>query len=358
MNVSAHSVPSSKLNQVLHNYQLFAMNALGGPAHWNAEMAKLAATAGARYTEAYKAALESLHSGKDIPRSLPFDFKLPARLSIPQKPILIQADSQCEQGETLLEGESVACFDIGGEKRLCLPQLLKTVLSKYSLDVINQACDDLYIYCSRCNPEQLEMFKRSGNLPYTASTCGLITMTDAERLCAALLHSSTEIDHNNRGSVDSERRRINESCIPVYHECFGEGHGYLKSDLYCSQDAKCIECVDCSQLFSPKRFVGHSHNNSETRTCHWGFDRNNWRNYIMCESDKIHDVAERSRLEAAFENLIGRFTSPQVSPSTRKRKVRLNSIRFYVILKSFDGYVFIHYRYQMSQGQAYCWQAK
>lgn len=318
MNVPAHSVPSRELKQVLQNYQLFAMNALGGPAHWNAEMAKLAATAGVRFTETYKAALESLQSGKDIPRSLPYDFKLPPRLPIQQKPILMPADSQSEQGETVLEGESIACFEIGGEKRLCLPQLLKTVLSRFSLDVINQACDDLYIYCSRCNPEQLEVFKRSGNLPITASTCGLITMTDAERLCNALLHGSTESlkteGHN------CEKRRINESCIPVYHECFGEGYGYLKSDLYNSSKSECIECSECEKLFSPVRFVGHSHKNQENRICHWGFDRNNWRCYIMCDSDKIHDDAERNRLNAAFENIINRF-NPVDSSTARKRKV-------------------------------------
>lgn len=316
MNVPAHSVPSRELKQVLHNYQLFAMNALGGPAHWSAEMAKLAATAGARFTETYKAALESLQSGKDIPRSLPYDFKLPPRLPIQQKPILMPSDSRSEQGETLLEGESIACFEIGGEKRLCLPQLLKTVLSKFSLDIINQACDDLYIYCSRCNPEQLDIFKRTGNLPMTASTCGLITMTDAERLCNTLLHTATEAVNSH----DSEVTRINESRIPVYHECFGEGFGYLKSDLYCTSKSECIECADCGKLFTPMRFVGHSHNNQENRICHWGFDRNNWRSYIMCDSDKIHDDAERNRLNAAFEDIINRF-DPTSSSSLRKRKV-------------------------------------
>jgi len=339
MNGPTPGAPNKQLNQVLQTYQMFAMNALGGPAQWSMEMAKYAA--GARFPLADGLGL-STHmalnkrfaeglQGKEM-RSLPFDFKTPhtqsnAVAETMSVPLLMQADAQYEQSVATLEGEKIACFNIGGEKRLCLPQILNTVLKDFSLTVINQVCDDSHIYCSRCNPEQLQMFKRSRILPLTAPSCGLITMTDAERLCGALLHKSVGTDSRE----DRIRRPINEACIPVCHECFGEGQGYLKSDLYKSDDSKCIECVDCGGVYSPRGFVGHSHYNQESgnHICHWGFERNKWRNYLMVDSDDLTDPAEIGRLEIAFHDIINRFAEVTLSTSPRKRSVSNTEINFH-----------------------------
>ena len=62
------------------------------------------------------------------------------------------------------------------------------MLRDYTLADINNVCDELHIYCSRCSPDQLEVLKVTGVLPVSAPSCGLITKTDAERLCNALLH--------------------------------------------------------------------------------------------------------------------------------------------------------------------------
>jgi hypothetical protein len=118
-------------------------------------------------------------------------FSTPPPFPIQQPPIFTPPDqNRCERSETILEGEIISCFSIGGEKRLCLPQILTTVLRDFSLTQINSVCDELQIFCSRCTTDQLEVLKMTYVIPDSAPTCGLITKTDAERLCAALLYSN------------------------------------------------------------------------------------------------------------------------------------------------------------------------
>uniref|UniRef100_UPI000068341A Ski oncogene n=1 Tax=Homo sapiens TaxID=9606 RepID=UPI000068341A len=102
--------------------------------------------------------------------------------------MFMPSDRSTERCETVLEGETISCFVVGGEKRLCLPQILNSVLRDFSLQQINAVCDELHIYCSRCTADQLEILKVMGILPFSAPSCGLITKTDAERLCNALLY--------------------------------------------------------------------------------------------------------------------------------------------------------------------------
>lgn len=54
-------------------------------------------------------------------------------------PVLSTPDwSKPEKRETILEGEFIACFSVGGEKRLCFPQILNLVLHGFRLPQINQ----------------------------------------------------------------------------------------------------------------------------------------------------------------------------------------------------------------------------
>ena len=140
-------------------------------------------------------------------------------------------------------------------------------------------CDQLHIFCSRCNPEQLDILKQSGILPLSITSCGLITKTDAERLCHALLYSRVE---------KCEQRNTPPNCFKVYHECFGKCKGLFNPDSYVHPDAKCIQCLDCDGMFCPQKFVCHSHKNLENTTCHWGFDSSNWRFYLLLARDQIH----------------------------------------------------------------------
>ena len=109
--------------------------------------------------------------------------------------------------KTVVEGHSIVGFVVGGEMRLCLPQILNTILDGFSLSEINAVCDELHIFCSRCGTAQLETLKRDRVLPTSAHGCGLITRTDAERLCSILLHRYGE-SNDDCGSETIRRRKV------------------------------------------------------------------------------------------------------------------------------------------------------
>ncbi|XP_021957973.1 ski oncogene [Folsomia candida] len=62
-------------------------------------------------------------------------------------------------------------------------------------------------------------------------------------------------------------------------------------------DSLCIECVECHGLFSPARFVAHSHHRQEVRTCHWGFDSSKWRHYLLLDRDEDPEKWTKSLAE-------------------------------------------------------------
>lgn len=211
-------------------------------------------------------------------KGLEFDpFRSPPPYPIQQMPVFTPYDSYAERSETLLENERIACFIIGGEKRLCLPQILNSVLRHFNLTQINSVCDELHIFCARCSPEQLEVFVAAGILPCRTASCGLITKTDAERLCHALLYK-----RSGNKPVDPP----SHSSFKVYHECFGKSKGIFQPDLYKTPESECIYCTECHSLFNPPQFVCHSHTGMENRICHWGFDSAHWRNYLMLAKDQ------------------------------------------------------------------------
>ncbi|XP_071450530.1 ski oncogene-like isoform X2 [Hetaerina americana] len=264
--------------------------------------------------------------GRDTPRD---PFLAPPPFPIQQQPILTTPDqSRSERSETILEGEAISCFVVGGEKRLCLPQILNSVLRDFSLAQINQVCDELQIFCSRCNPTQLEVLKVASILPASAPSCGLITKTDAERLVSALLHRCPQKALSNPSKA---QQNSSQSDIPfqlptfrVYHECFGKCEGICSPQLYTCRDARCIECAECRGLFSPQRFVCHAHRPSENRTCHWGFDSSNWRAYLLLAKGQSERLSEALD---AFKRLYRSATpssttapSPALAPPTGKRK--------------------------------------
>ncbi|KAK3102445.1 hypothetical protein FSP39_011417 [Pinctada imbricata] len=236
---------------------------------------------------------------------------------VQQIPVFTPVDpGKSDRLDTTLEDEKIACFVVGGEKRLCLPQILNTVLRDFSLDEINAVCDELHIFCSRCNHEQLNTLKITGILPLSAPSCGLITKTDAERLCNALLH---------RTSAQSSRdvfyeHRFRDS-FKVYHECFGKCKGIFSPENYSNPNSKCIQCCDCMGLFCPQKFVCHSHRAQENQTCHWGFDSANWRSYLLLAKDQeSHD-----RLQGQLEKMKLKFDSnknkrKQISESNTELK--------------------------------------
>ena len=209
-------------------------------------------------------------------------FKSPANI-----PIMSSSDNNwSELEETSLDGEHISCFNVGGEFRLCLPQILNSVLEKVSLQAINQACDELQIYCSTCSKDQLQVLKDAKILPMAAHQCGLITKSDAERLCSYLLDKNPP-----RASVFDPKS--SPFSFKVQHDCFGRCEGLVLPEAYTAPGARCIECLQCEGLFSPQKFVCHAHDNVENRTCHWGFDSNNWRTYIKLSEDYAEEEVER-----------------------------------------------------------------
>jgi hypothetical protein len=251
---------------------------------------------------------------------------VPVPFAVQQLPILTTPDKSCsERTETILEEETISCFVVGGEKRLCLPQVLKSVLRDFSLPQINHECDQLQIYCSRCTPEQLNVLKNGGILPSTAASSGLITKTDAERLCSALLHGQDGAQIRPRkGSVS----------FAVYHKCFGKCTGVCYPELYTSKNAKCIECADCRGGFSPQQFVCHVHKHfSENRTVHWGFDSANWRVYLRVAKDQQdHDQCVKY-VDDLKEQFDGKMPFPAVCAGLKKKQVR----HHYTLLHSHLG---------------------
>ncbi|KAL1763549.1 ski oncoprotein [Sigmodon hispidus] len=129
-----------------------------------------------------------------------------------------------ERCETLLEGETISCFVVGGEKRLCLPQILNSVLGDFSQQQINSVWHELHIYCSCCTADQLEILKVMGILPFSAPSCRLITKRDTESLCNTLLYSGAYPLPCKKELVASLvlGMELSELSICMYQECFGK----------------------------------------------------------------------------------------------------------------------------------------
>ncbi len=232
-------------------------------------------------------------------------------------PVLVPPDSSTDLVLCCLEGESISCFSVGGELRLCLPQLLNTVLREFSLQQINSVCDQLYLYCSRCDATQLHILKVLGILPPGTPSCGLITLTDAQRLCDTLLHPGMEPSRQSQkghGDREEEEKDGEESGgFWVEHQCLGKCQGLFVPQLYSSPDAHCIHCSQCRMLFCPERFVMHSHRQPDKRTCHWGFDSAKWGCYLQLAQRHLGTV-EEEKLKKSLEDMKAKFQQEKRQP--------------------------------------------
>ncbi|XP_047405829.1 ski oncogene isoform X2 [Sciurus carolinensis] len=299
--------PHPGLQKTLEQFHLSSMSSLGGPAAFSARWAQ----------EAYKKESAKEAGAAAVPAPVPAAAEPPPVLHLPTiqppppvlpGPFFMPSDRSTERCETVLEGETISCFVVGGEKRLCLPQILNSVLRDFSLQQINSVCDELHIYCSRCTADQLEILKVMGILPFSAPSCGLITKTDAERLCNALLYGGAYPPPCKKELAASLALglELSERSVRVYHECFGKCKGLLVPELYSSPSAACIQCLDCRLMYPPHKFVVHSHKALENRTCHWGFDSANWRAYILLSQDYT-GKEEQARLGRCLDDVKEKF---------------------------------------------------
>ncbi|XP_058151248.1 ski-like protein isoform X1 [Dasypus novemcinctus] len=271
------------LKHTLAQFHLSSQSSLGGPAAFSA-----------RYSQ------ESMSPTVFLP--LPSPQVLPG-------PLLIPSDSSTELTQTVLEGESISCFQVGGEKRLCLPQVLNSVLREFSLQQINTVCDELYIYCSRCTSDQLHILKVLGILPFNAPSCGLITLTDAQRLCNALLRPRTFPQNGSMLPAKNSLAQLKEtgSAFEVEHECLGKCQGLFAPQFYVQPDAPCIQCLECCGMFAPQTFVMHSHRSPDKRTCHWGFESAKWHCYLHV-NQKYLGTPEEKKLKIVLEEMKEKFS--------------------------------------------------
>ncbi|XP_063074515.1 ski-like protein [Engraulis encrasicolus] len=290
---------SPGLKHTLAQFTLSSQSSLGGPAAFSAKSAHEPGNTAA----AVAAAAAAAAAGAPMAHLNP----MPSPPALGSGPLLVPCDSSTELTHSLLEGESISCFAVGGEKRLCLPQVLNSVLRDFSLQQINAVCDELYVYCSRCDAEQLHILKVLGILPFNAPSCGLITLTDAQRLCNALLRPGTALPPE-LGAKLSAQGLLKESrdAFQVEHYCLGKCQGLFVPQFYVAPGAPCIQCVECQLLFSPQNFVMHSHRSSDKRTCHWGFDSAKWPCYLLL-ARKYLGSTDEPRLKQQLEAMKEKF---------------------------------------------------
>lgn len=296
-NVAATSEPlnlNPGLKHTLAQFHLSSQSSLGGPAAFSAR-----------------------HSQESTPSVF---VPLPSPQILPG-PLLVPSDSSTELTQTLLEGESISCFKVGGEKRLCLPQVLNSVLRDFSLQQINTVCDELYIYCSRCTSDQLHILKVLGILPFNAPSCGLITLTDAQRLCNALLRPHAFPQNGSLVHAKNSLAQLKEtgSAFEVEHECLGKCQGLFAPQFYLQPDSPCIQCSECYGMFSPQTFVMHSHRSPDKRTCHWGFESAKWHCYLHVNQKYLGTPEERD-LKHLLEQMKEKF-----SVKNQKAQVKADS---------------------------------
>lgn len=270
---------NQSIKEVLRNFQTAAVYSLGGPFEMLSGDSRVKAVRG----EVFRPGRET---GFKTAQCNMFDENVGLQVQrFHQKPLLLPQDSSVTAAtKTVLEGETISCFAIGGENRLCVPEVLQKVLSNFNLNEIHRVYEELHIFTSLCTDAQLCTLRHQGTLPQSAATCGLISRTYAERLCSQLLHHSGELlSRVPPGDV-----------IRVQHCCFGKCYGLLFVSLYSSAVARCVKCCECGGMFSPSEFVCHAHGGLENRTCHWGFDSSHWRNYMkLAGEDKQNARAQK-----------------------------------------------------------------
>ncbi|XP_015267077.1 PREDICTED: ski-like protein [Gekko japonicus] len=310
-NVAATSEPlnlNPGLKHTLAQFHLSSQSSLGGPAAFSAR-----------------------HSQESTPSVF---VPLPSPQILPG-PLLVPSDSSTELTQTLLEGESISCFKVGGEKRLCLPQVLNSVLRDFSLQQINTVCDELYIYCSRCTSDQLHILKVLGILPFNAPSCGLITLTDAQRLCNALLRPHTFPQNGSLVHAKNSLAQLKEtgSAFEVEHECLGKCQGLFAPQFYLQPDSPCIQCSECYGMFSPQTFVMHSHRSPDKRTCHWGFESAKWHCYLHVNQKYLGTPEERD-LKDLLEEMKEKFSvKNQKAQAKADSQYNLEFQQWYPVIK-------------------------
>ncbi|KAH7724512.1 SKI/SNO/DAC family protein [Aphelenchoides avenae] len=205
--------------------------------------------------------------------------------SVPM-PVMLQPDNiSSGLKSTRLGAHLISCFVVGGECRLCYPQVLAMLLHDVPQRTVDEMQTKLGISNLQATGEQVEVMKVNQVIPMNMSRCPLITKTNAERLIASLKPSASP-------QLSDEQR--NTVCVKVEHDCFGGCEGNLYPELNIDN---CFECATCLLSFTPEEFVTHSHADPMERVCHWGFDSANWRYYVRVHDSMDANPTARAVLE-------------------------------------------------------------
>uniref|UniRef100_A0A914GX12 C-SKI SMAD4-binding domain-containing protein n=1 Tax=Globodera rostochiensis TaxID=31243 RepID=A0A914GX12_GLORO len=183
---------------------------------------------------------------------------------------------------TIVNNKLLGCFVIGGECRLCFPQVRALCLGEISTQQIDEAMQFLAIANALASEEQLIELKRAGLAHPSLSKCELITKTNAERLISVLHSGGTPpMDDSQRSQLLS---------LKVVHDCFGGCSAFLYPDL---SPTPCFECRTCYRMFKPEDFCRHTHQpTSDKNICFWGFDASNWAYYIRVDDSEAMPTEE------------------------------------------------------------------
>jgi len=202
-------------------------------------------------------------------------------------PLMLQSDQKSSNLKTTdVAGQLLHCFIVGGECRLCFPQMRALCLGDIPIHLIDDSMNYLNIVNSSASEDQLKILKQSHVIPQTMARCELITKTNAERLIASnKVQGSPSLPENVRNSLDS---------LKVAHDCFGGCFAFLYPAL---MPDPCIECSECHLMFIPENFCRHSHSASAQRShCFWGFDASNWPFYIHLDSQASSEVSPENNI--------------------------------------------------------------
>lgn len=265
-------------------------------------------------------------------------------LPVQPSPLMLPSDHiSSSLKSTRLNGHLIYCFAIGGECRLCFPQIISVVLRDVAINVINELFVDLNIHISVASQRQLETLKLAGIMPMAADSCGLITKSNAEYLVGKLLPQCNgyRLATSATARTISNKQLHGNDMIPVMHDCFDGCTGTLM--LLLDTDEQ-IECNHCKLLFTGEKFVSHSHSIRHfRRICHWGFDSSNWRHYLhlpeSCEEDvkalqKLH-LYKYPPIRLGKRSAASVFTVLFFFFGSQKFFLFLNSVQTYnVILKN------------------------
>ncbi|KAI3384549.1 hypothetical protein SNEBB_003616 [Seison nebaliae] len=152
-----------------------------------------------------------------------------------------------EVGTIRLRDANIVTLTIDGEQRLCLAQISNSLLYNYTYNEIHNRRVALGILCVQCTPPQLEVLRRYNALPPTSRRCGMISLKEAKRLITSFLDEPKPLNLDKNYSFQ------------VRHSCAWGAFGSFQPNKYSSSRAKCIECYTCHNLFSPNKFIFHSH---------------------------------------------------------------------------------------------------